>query len=44
MSLVFALALMVVVVVPLVAWMVRADRRRRLDSGVSSGAGKEEVA
>jgi len=44
MSLVFALVLMVVVVVPLVAWAVRADRRRRLEAGDSPGAGKEEVA
>jgi len=44
MSLVFALALMVVVVVPLVAWAVRADRRRRLEASEPSGVGKEEVA
>jgi hypothetical protein len=43
MSLVFAIALMVVVVVPLVAWAVRADRRSRLEAGESPGAGKEEV-
>jgi hypothetical protein len=40
MSLVVALALMVLVVVPLVAWAVRADRRRRLEAP----EGHEEVA
>jgi hypothetical protein len=44
MSLVFAIALMVVVVVPLVAWAVRADRRRRLEAGELPGTGTEEVA
>jgi len=41
MSLLIALVLMVVVVVPLVAWAVRADKRRRLEA---QGTGKEEVA
>jgi len=44
MSLLIALALMVVVVVPLVAWAVRADKRRRLEAGEPPGTGKEEVA
>ena len=45
MSLLLALVLMVVVVVPLVAWAVRADKRRRLEAGESPAAtGKEEVA
>jgi len=45
MSLLLSLVLMVVVVVPLVTWVVRTDRRRRLEVGESpGGAGKEEVA
>lgn len=44
MSLVIALLLMVVVVVPLIGWAVRKDKRRRLEAGGSPGAGKEEVA
>ncbi len=44
MSLLIALVLMVVVVVPLVAWVVRADKRRRVEAGDSPGTGKEEVA
>jgi hypothetical protein len=44
MSLVVALALMVLVVVPLVAWAVRADQRRWLEAGETPGVGKEEVA
>ena len=44
MSLLIALVLMVVVVVPLVAWVVRTDKRRRLEAGESPGTGKEEVA
>jgi hypothetical protein len=44
MSLVFALVLMVVVVVPLVAWVVRADKRRRLEAAESPGTTTEEVA
>jgi hypothetical protein len=44
MSLVLALALMALVVVPLGAWVVRADRRRRLESGESPRTGMEEVA
>jgi len=44
MSLVFAIALMVVVVVPLVAWAVRKDKRRRLEAGILSDGGNEEVA
>jgi hypothetical protein len=39
-----AVALMVAVVGPLLAWVVRADRRRRLEAGLSPKAGKEEVA
>ena len=41
---VIALALMVAVVAPLLAWFVRADRRRRLEAGEPPGTGKEEVA
>jgi hypothetical protein len=44
MSLVYALALMALVVVPLAAWIVRADKRRRLESGDSPREGREEVA
>lgn len=44
MSLVLALALMVVVVVPLVAWVVWADKRRRLETAESAGPTAEEVA
>jgi hypothetical protein len=44
MSLVFALTLMVLVVVPLVAWAVGADRRRRLEAGEPHARRKEEVA
>ena len=44
MSLLLALVLMVVVVVPLVAWAVRADKRRRLETGESPATRKEEVA
>jgi len=44
MSLLLALVLMIAVVVPLVAWVVRADKRRRLEAGESPGTGKEEVA
>ncbi len=36
-SLLLALALMVAVVVPLVAWVVRTDKRRRLEGGGSPG-------
>ena len=39
-----ALILMVAVVGPLLAWLVRADKRRRLEAGATPGAGKEEVA
>ena len=44
MSLLLSLVLMVVVVVPLVTWVVRTDKRRRLQAGESPGTGKEEVA
>jgi len=44
MSLLIAIALMALVVVPLVGWAVRKDRRRRLEAGDSPGTGKEEVA
>ena len=43
MSLLLSLVLMVVVVVPLVAWVVRTDKRR-LEADESPGTGKEEVA
>jgi hypothetical protein len=43
-DLVIAIALMVAVVGPLMVWVVRADRRRRLEAGVSPGASTEEVA
>jgi uncharacterized Tic20 family protein len=39
-----AVALMVAVVGPLLVWVVRTDRRRRLDAGLSPKSGKEEVA
>jgi len=39
-----AVALMVAVVGPLLVWVVRADRRRRLEAGSLPKAGKEEVA
>ncbi len=39
-----ALVLMVAVVGPLLAWVVRADKRRRIEAGAAPGAGKEEVA
>ena len=39
-----ALVLMVAVVGPLLAWLVRADKRRRLEAGESTGIRKEEVA
>ena len=39
-----AVVLMVAVVGPLLAWIARADKRRRLDAGTAPGAGKEEVA
>jgi len=39
-----AVLLMVVIVVPLIAWAVRKDRRRRLEAGVPSRPRKEEVA
>ena len=38
-----ALILMVAVVGPLLAWLVRADKRRRLET-VGSDGGNEEVA
>lgn len=44
MSLVIALLLMVVVVVPLIGWAVRKDKRRRLEAGESLGTRTEEVA
>jgi uncharacterized Tic20 family protein len=44
MSLVIALVLMVVVVVPLIGWAVRKDKRRRLEAGGSPGTRTEEVA
>jgi hypothetical protein len=44
MSLVFALALMALVVVPLAAWVVRTDKRRRLEAGAAPNGGNEEVA
>jgi len=44
MSLLLSLVLMVVVVVPLVTWVVRTDKRRRLQADESPGTGKEEVA
>jgi len=44
MSLLLALVLMVVVVVPLIAWVVRADKRRRLEAEGPPGTGTEEVA
>lgn len=44
MSLLLAIGLMIVVVVPLVGWGVRKDRRRRLEAGTLAGTGKEEVA
>ena len=39
-----AISLMVAVVGPLLFWVVRADRRRRLHVGEPTGAAKEEVA
>jgi len=39
-----AIVLMVAVVGPLLVWVVRADKRRRLDAGEPAGAAKEEVA
>jgi hypothetical protein len=43
-DLLIALALMVAVVGALLAWVVRADRRRRLEAGASPGRENEEVA
>jgi hypothetical protein len=43
-DLLIAVALMVAVVGALLAWVVRADRRRRLEADASPRAGKEEVA
>ena len=43
-DLLIALGLMVAVVGPLLAWIVRADRRRRLHAGASPDTGKGEVA
>jgi hypothetical protein len=39
-----AVALMFAVVGSLLAWVVRADRRRRLETGGPSSSGREEVA
>jgi len=39
-----AIVLMVAVVGPLLVWVVRTDKRRRLEAGESPGTGKEEVA
>ena len=39
-----AVVLMVAVVGLLMAWVVRADKRRRLEIDEMPGAGKEEVA
>ena len=44
MSLLIATGLMVLVVVPLIAWVVRADKRRRLEAEGHPGTGTEEVA
>ena len=44
MSLLLSLVLMVVVVVPLVTWVVRTDKRRRLEAGAAPDRGNEEVA
>jgi len=44
MSLLFAIALMILVVVPLVAWAVRKDRRGQLEAEGPPGTGTEEVA
>lgn len=43
-DLLIAVVLMVAVVSLLLAWVVRADRRRRLEIGGSPGPGNEEVA
>ena len=43
-DLLIAIAVMVAVAGPLMAWIVWADRRRRRQSGDSPGMGKEEVA
>jgi len=44
MSLLFALVIMALVVVPLISWVARADKRRRLEAGGPPGTEKEEVA
>ena len=43
-DLLIAVVLMVAVVSLLLAWVVRADRRRRLEVGESPRTGTEEVA
>jgi hypothetical protein len=43
-DLLIAVVLMVAVVGSLLAWVVRADKRRRLEAGASPGRGNEEVA
>jgi hypothetical protein len=43
-DLAIAVLLMVLIVVPMIGWVVRKDRRRQLEAGGPSGAGKEEVA
>ncbi len=43
-DLLIAVSLMVAVVGPLLYWVVRADKRRRLHVGEPAGAAKEEVA